>query len=136
MPVNIIRFERLAYLSLVISMAAFVLDNTMGPGEHLVPWVIFFALVLTVAIGVALIRATARLRKNWLRWVYAAFCVLGVAADAWTIPTAFAAHSPMVHALNVGADILDIACICLLFSAAAGAWFRNTAVACGSQATA
>jgi hypothetical protein len=136
MPVNVIRFERLAYLSLVISMVAFVLHNTMGPGERLVPGAIFFALVLTVAIGVAVIRATARLRKNWLRWVYAAFCVLGVAADAWTIPTAFAAHSPMVHALNVGADILDIACICLLFSAAAGAWFRNSAVACGSQATA
>jgi hypothetical protein len=136
MPVNIVRFERLAYLSLVISMVAYVLENTMGPGEHSAPWVILFALVLTVAIAIAMIRATARLRKNWIRWVYTTFLVLGVAADAWTIPIAFAAHSSVVHALNVGADILDIACICLLFSAAANVWFRNTAVACGRQATA
>jgi hypothetical protein len=120
----------------VISMVAVVLDNSIGPGEHLPLWAIFFAVIATALIGGGLISATARLRKNWLRWTYAVLVVLGVAADAWTIPTEFAAHSPLVHALNVGADILDIACICLLFSAAAGAWFRKTAVACGSQAAA
>jgi hypothetical protein len=136
MPINIIRFERLAYLSLMVSMVAFVLDNSMGAGEHLAPWVVAVAVVATTLIGGGLISATARLRKNWLRWVYAVLVALGVAGDAWTIPTAFAAHSPLFQALTVGSDILDIACICLLFSAAASAWFRSTAVACGSQATA
>jgi hypothetical protein len=136
MPVNIIRFERLACLSLAISMVAFVLDNSIGPGTHLPPWAASFAVVVTVLIGVALIRATARLRKNWIRWAYTTFVVLGVAADAWMIPTAFTAHSPSFHALTLGADMLDIACVCLLFSAAAGAWFRKTAVACGSPAAA
>jgi hypothetical protein len=136
MPVNIIRFERLAYLSLAISMLSVVLDNSMGPGTHQPLWATVIAVVATTLIGGALIWATARLRKNWIRWVYTTLVVLGVAADAWTIPTDFAAHSPLFQALNVGADILDIACVCLLFSAAAGAWFRKAAVACGSPAAA
>jgi hypothetical protein len=137
MPVNIIRFERLAYLSLAISIVAVVLDNSVGPGDHLPSWAISFAVVATALIGGGLISATARLRKNWLRWVYAVLFMLAAAADVYLIPTALAAGGNVwVQALTLGSDILDIACVCLLFSAASGAWFRKTAVAYGSPATA
>jgi hypothetical protein len=137
MPVNIIRFERLAYLSLAISILAFVLDNAMGPGEPLAPLAMAFVILAVTAIGIALISATARLRKNWLRWVYAVLFVLAVAADVYVIPTTLAAGgNAWVQALTVISDTLDIACVCLLFSAASGAWFRNAAIASGSPATA
>jgi hypothetical protein len=137
MPVNIIRFERLAYLSLAISMVAFVLDNVMGTSEPLSPLAMAFVIVAVTAIGIALISATARLRKNWLRWVYAVLFMVAATADAYVIPTTLAAGGNVwVQALTVGSDILDIACVYLLFSAASRAWFGNAAIAGGSPATA
>ena len=135
MPVNVIHFERLAYLSLVISMVAYVLDNSSGAG-NLPSLATTLAVLATMAIGIALIRATARLRKNWLRWTYATLLVLGLAADAWTIPTSFVGGKLWVQALTGAADIMDVVCIWLLFSAASTAWFRNTGIKCGTKAIA
>ena len=137
MPISIIRFERLAYLSLAIGMLAVVLDDSTGSGEPLGPLAMAFLVAVVAMIGIALISATARLRKSWLRWSYAVLCMLAVAADAYFIPTALTAGgNPWAQALTVISDILDIACVCLLFSAASGAWFRNATIAGGSPATA
>jgi hypothetical protein len=38
MPINMIRFERLAYLSLVISLVAIVLDNATPTVPNSAPW--------------------------------------------------------------------------------------------------
>jgi hypothetical protein len=113
MPTNLIRFERLAALSLVISVLALALGSSMGSGQHPATWVsglvvsglvvVGLAIIATVSTGGGLISATARLQPDWLRWAYLVVFVLAVAADAWTIPTAFAAHSPLVQALTVGA---------------------------------
>jgi hypothetical protein len=91
MPINMIRFERLAYLSLVISLVAIVLDNATPNGAKLGPVALAVVVVVVFAFGGALISATARLRKNWLRWVYAGLFTLGVAGDIWMIPSAIAA---------------------------------------------
>jgi hypothetical protein len=137
MPVNMIRFERLAFLSLAIGIAAIILDNVKGPDEPLPPLAMTVLTLALTAIAIALILATARLRKNWLRWVYAVVCMLAVAADVYIIPTTLAAGGNVwVQVLTVGSDILDIACVCLLFSAASGAWFRRAATAGDNPATA
>jgi hypothetical protein len=63
--------------------------------------------------------------------------MVAVAADVYVIPTTLAAGGNVwVEVLTVGSDILDIACVCLLFSAASGAWFRGAAIAGDSPAAA
>jgi hypothetical protein len=80
MPVNIIRFERLAYVSFATSMLAYALGHSMILGTRLVLWV-----AISGVLYIALILATARLRKDWLRGGFAGFIVCGVAGDAWAI---------------------------------------------------
>jgi hypothetical protein len=127
-PVNMTRFERLAYLSLVLSIAALVLDTKV----HTPAMLVFTVCILLAfaALQGGLIWATARFRKDWLRWVYAIQAISGVANYLWTVPTKFAVHSTWFQAITVGSHILDIACVCLLFSAASNPWFRSKAVAC------
>jgi hypothetical protein len=130
MPVNIIQFERLAYLSFLVSMVAFVVENPTSGGQQLGLWGLITTIAIVTALAVALISGTARLRKNWLRWMFSTFLLVGVAADFWLIPNALAAGGNVtVQALTVFADVLDLVCIYLLFSAGSDAWFRRTAVA-------
>src|SRR5262249_26807252 len=118
MPTNIVRFERLAYLSLLLGMIAYTLMNSTPQGDDLSDRALVFVLMVIGAIGAVLISGTARWRKNWMRWTYSGVLLIGVAVDCYSIPVALANGALVApQIMLVMTDVLDLTCIALLFTA-------------------
>jgi hypothetical protein len=124
MPTNIIRFERLAYISMIFGIFALGIDRNFRAEFG---WtVVIVSTAITVAIGVALIFLAARRRKNWARWVFSIIAAVGAAFVAYSLWTEFSAQ-PWVTGLNIVSTAFDAAAVYLLFSGDSQSWFRPTA---------
>jgi ABC-type dipeptide/oligopeptide/nickel transport system permease component len=124
MPTNIIRFERLAYISLVMGVVALGIDRNFRAEVGLT--VVVVSTAIAVAIGVALIYLAARRRKNWARWAFSIIAAISTAFVAYSVWTEFAVQ-PWVTGLNIVSTAFDAVAVYLLFSGDSQSWFRPTA---------
>lgn len=124
MPTNIIRFERLAYISLVMGVVALGIDRNFRAEVGVTVLVVSSA--IAAAIGIALIFLAARRRKNWARWVFSIFAAVSTAIVAYSVWADFATQ-PWVNGLNVVSTVIDAVAVYLLFSGDSQSWFRPTA---------
>jgi hypothetical protein len=122
-PKNVLRFEVLAYLSLLLdAFSAAFLDNghldSLGAGEQ--TGVAVFAVIIVVALC-SLIHLAARKRKNWARWAFLALQVLSALSS-------LGADGPNGLAPDTIADVLSTACVAtglyFSFTGDAKGWFN------------
>jgi hypothetical protein len=125
-PGNVLRFEVLLYLSLLIdSLSAALLDRaTADIGETAAANVNMVA-VLLVAFFLLLVWLAARHRKNWARWVLVSALGLSIlslldalSSGEWTLATA----------LDVLSTGLTAAGIYFSFTGDAKGWFNSQSV--------
>jgi len=125
MPQTMVRFERLAYLSIVLGVLPIFIGFHHGLD--------FFNAVVAVVVDgaylivAALIFAAARLRRNWARWVYSVLIALGVAFSI----RAFLQYRDvlgfnLVDLLDAVSDVAAIASVYFAFSRPSNSWFRTS----------
>src|ERR1700742_2573955 len=87
LPKNVFRFEVLLYASLMLdALSVAVQDRT--PSADMSDQMIMFATLFTggmILLFLYFVRLAARQRKNWPRWVLAAFLVLTIISLSQTI---------------------------------------------------
>src|SRR5262249_28202342 len=121
MPVNIVRFERLAYVSMVIDIIVNLSDKTNY--EDISPYGVGAIMAVIAAIEFFVIWSIARRRKNWARWVYAVVPLLGVAGDVWSIVTF--SVTPVIALLSALTSVLVLYCVYCLFTGDGPGWFQR-----------
>lgn len=131
MPTNIVRFEWLAYLSLIVGLLGDWLSKTTVAETGILTLAISTGIMVLVVIAV--IYLAARQRQNWARWVYAVIAALSIAT---TILTAWSQlrSEPFATALNVASGLLDVAAVYFVFTGDAGSWFKPGRDASGAAA--
>jgi len=127
MPKSIAWFERLAYLSLVLSVLSQALhwsfvQNAFGQNSYLYP----VSAAITLAVQVMLIWLTARRRTNWARWMWIvlSFATAGFAVIGAVMGTDRGVDPDMAAALaRYGMYAFAALSAALLLTAEARAWF-------------
>jgi hypothetical protein len=124
MPVSIVRFERCAWISLMLNLVP-PDDRYLGQ----LPFVFVFALIWGGSIWV-----TARRQKNWGRWLYAALTALSVGGTGWAILTGafWTITPPQSRPLILLADVLSLAAVYFLFAPGSHSWFQGKVGKAGS----
>jgi hypothetical protein len=131
MPPTVMRFERLAYLCVVLGVSAYYNDVYQGITRHQGLDAFFTVLAGVTAaayvIVAALIFAAARRRQNWARWIYSVLIVLGVAIDVrGSMQYRDILGLGPVTLLDAASDIAAIASVYFAFSRPSNAWFRGS----------
>lgn len=131
MPANVTLFERLMYASLCIGLLNLALD---GPRQVATPEVqqvggaAFFVPVAlgTLALLVLFIWLIARRRKNWARYLFAAFFVVGL-WPAWQNISGLLEAAPLSGVLSIAQMVIQVAALYFIFTGDAAAWFEKPA---------
>jgi hypothetical protein len=125
-PKNVLRFEVLLYLSLLIdSLSAALLDRTPADmGDAAESNVNMIAVVL-VAFFLFLVWLAARHRKNWARWVLVAALGLSVLS---LLDSFGSGGMTLATALDVLSTGLTAAGIYFSFTGDAKGWFNSQSV--------
>jgi hypothetical protein len=125
MPRTMVRFERLAYLSIVLGALPIVIALRQGLD--------FFNAIVAAGVSVAylivaaLIFTAARLRRNWARWVYSVLIALGVALNIRTfLQYRDVLGFDLVASLDAASDVAAIASVYFAFSRPSNSWFRTS----------
>lgn len=129
MPKSIVWFERLAYLSLLLSMASQALhwsfvQAAFGDNFYVYP----VSAAITLAAQAMLIFLTARRRTNWARWMWIilSFALFGFAAIAAIMGTDRGVDPDMLAALaRYGMYTVGAISAALLLTSEARHWFRT-----------
>jgi Na+/proline symporter len=128
MPKNIVRFERLMYLTLGMGVIIAALQDSdvtdivgMGMGFALSIQVLVFAFLAL------LIWLTARRQQNWARWILAVSFFLGLPFDMIALPDTFRSDS-LAAALSVCQAVIQAIALYLAFSGRSRDWFRRHAL--------
>jgi hypothetical protein len=120
MPTNVVRFERLGYLAMAISVIAAFFDTEARAEAGVI--VLAIAVVLVSALMLSLIYVAARKRKNWGRWTYAvliALLMLQSLYDVWK-------HTqPLVDGLQMVSALLAATAVYFAFTADSNRWFAR-----------
>ena len=124
MPTNVLRFERLMYLSLIIGIAfGLVHLRQRFIAEHGV-----IAYVVGTAIVVGLytlgIWSAARRRKNFVRWLLLALLILGLLMTLKNIVADYRTDPALVVEQAIQTLIQGLA-LCFVFSREARPWFQK-----------
>jgi hypothetical protein len=123
MHVSIVRFEKCAWISLMLNLVPF--DDRYWDALP-------FLFVLALICG-GLIWLTARRQKNWGRWLYAALTALSVGGTGWTLLTGtFWTLAPQTYPLILLADFLSLAAVYFVFAPGSASWFRGKVGKAGS----
>jgi hypothetical protein len=126
MPQAIVRFERLAYLSLLLGVLAtsvlLVRDADVRRLVEEMPAAAIGTNVVPNLVFLALIFAAARRRQNWARWLYSVLVAVGL------VIYIIVRHSSLgfdpVTLLNAASGVTFIASVYFVFSRPSSSWFR------------
>lgn len=129
MPKSIVWFERLAYLSLLLSILSQALHWSMvraafSQNSYIYP----VSAAITLAVQVMLIWLTARRRTNWARWMWMvlSFSTSGFAAYAAVTGTDRGVDADLVSALaRYGMYAIAFLSAAMLLMPDARDWFRT-----------
>ena len=127
MPQTMVRFERLAYLSIVLGVLAYYKALLFFKGLDIFNTVLAGVTAARYLIVVVLIFAAARRRQNWARWVYSVLIALGVAFDIFRVlKFRDVLGFDLVASLDAASDIAAIASVYFAFSRPSNSWFRTS----------
>ncbi len=130
-PKNVMRFEALAYLALLLTLASAGLNRaTIGrhwlEGDFPAKLIYVFGLLLVFGVQVVLIWLIARGRANWARWLGLVLTVGAVPQLVLDAGTRFRADALAATAYYL-LFVLWATAITLLFTGDAPAWFKRDA---------
>jgi hypothetical protein len=128
MPKNVVIFERLMYAAVTIGLLNLILDASRQselPEIQAAGGFGVVALVALVALGLLLVLMwlIARKRKNWARWLFVGFFVIGLWPTLQNVAVVLEANPP-VGLLSVAQIVVQMAAIFFIFSGDAGPWFE------------
>jgi hypothetical protein len=125
-PKNVLRFEVLLYLSLLIdSLSAALLDRTPADMSDAAEANVNMVAVLLVAFFLFLVWLAARHRKNWARWVL----VTALGLSILSLLDSFGSGGmTLATALDVLSTGLTAAGIYFSFTGDAKGWFNSQSV--------
>ena len=125
-PKNVLRFEVLLYLSLLIdSLSAALLDRTSADMSDAAEANVNLIAVVLVAFFLFLVWLAARHRKNWARWVLVAALGLSVLS---LLDSFGSGGMTLATALDVVSTALTAAGIYFSFTGDAKGWFNSQSV--------
>ena len=125
-PKNVLRFEVLLYLSLLIdSLSAALLDRTPADMSDAAEANVNLIAVVLVAFFLFLVWLAARHRKNWARWVLVAALGLSVLS---LLDSFGSGGMTLATALDVVSTTLTAAGIYFSFTGDAKGWFNSQSV--------
>ena len=125
-PKNVLRFEVLLYLSLLIdSLSAALLDRTPSDMSDTAEANVNLIAVVLVAFFLFLVWLAARNRKNWARWVLVAALGLSVLS---LLDSFGSGGMTLATALDVVSTALTAAGIYFSFTGDAKGWFNSQSV--------
>jgi uncharacterized membrane protein YeiH len=125
-PKNVLRFEVLLYLSLLIdSLSAALLDRTPADMSDAAEANVNLIAVVLVAFFLFLVWLAARHRKNWARWVLVAALGLSVLS---LLDSFGSCGMTLATALDVVSTALTAAGIYFSFTGDAKGWFNSQSV--------
>jgi hypothetical protein len=125
-PKNVLRFEVLLYLSLLIdSLSAALLDRTPADMSDAAEANVNLIAVVLVAFFLFLVWLAARNRKNWARWVLVAALGLSVLS---LLDSFGSGGMTLATALDVVSTALTAAGIYFSFTGDAKGWFNSQSV--------
>jgi hypothetical protein len=125
-PKNVLRFEVLLYLSLLIdSLSAALLDRTPADMSDAAEANVNLIAVVLVAFFLFLVWLAARHRKNWARWVLVAALGLSVLS---LLDSFGSGGMTLATALDVVSTALTAAGIYFSFTGDAKGWFNSQSV--------
>ena len=125
-PKNVLRFEVLLYLSLLIdSLSAALLDRTSADMSDAAEANVNLIAVVLVAFFLFLVWLAARQRKNWARWVLVAALGLSVLS---LLDSFGSGGMTLATALDVVSTALTAAGIYFSFTGDAKGWFNSQSV--------
>jgi hypothetical protein len=131
MPQTVVRFERLAYLSIVLGVLAyynaFYHGIALHQGLDIFDTLVAGVIAAAYLIVAALIFAAARRRQNGARWVYSVLIALGVALNVGKVlKFRDVLGFDLVALLDAASDIAAIASVYFAFSRPSNSWFRSS----------
>lgn len=131
MPGNVLLFERLMYVSLLIGLLIFGLDGDRVANKPEIQDLggakfVLSVLVASLALFVLFIWLIARKGKNWARWVFAGLFAIGLINTYQNIADLIQ-HNGLAAILSVAQVVIQVFAVYLLFSPEARPWFENKA---------
>jgi hypothetical protein len=116
-PGNVLRFERLMYLSLLLNIMSEILFKR-GMFTYWTPDSMraLAVLLIVVAVGCSIIHLATRKRKNWARW----FLLI---SQVSSVESLFFSKSFGEIALNIGAVGLGFVGLYFAFTGDAAQWY-------------
>lgn len=124
MPINVTRFETLAYISIGIGVIVAALEYRRL-STIVNPAAVLLIQFLVLLLIVWLIWLTARRRKNWARWLFLIFFLLGVPfyipnlSDMMTV-------NPLAGFLSAMQLFVQGAALYFVFSGDANGWVSES----------
>jgi hypothetical protein len=121
-PSNVVRFERLMYLSLASS----VIWPTFRWYAHGLVFIEVLGNVLSLVFMASFIWLAARRRKNWARWVLLVVFIFSTHGYLRILLPHWRAHGPDAFALGLAVQIpAQLVALTLIFTGNARDWFKQ-----------
>jgi hypothetical protein len=121
-PSNVVRFERLMYLSLASS----VIWPTFRWYAHGLVLIEVLGNVLSLVFMASFIWLAARRRKNWARWVLLVVFIFSTHGYLRILLPHWRAHGPDAFALGLAVQIpAQLVALILIFTGNARDWFKQ-----------
>ena len=127
LPSNVLYFERLMYLSIVLGILAIPLSwSRLLQAARPIGGAFFIIIVdaFVLAVMVALVWLTARRAKNWARWTGLILLLLGLPGGLRVVLSNLHTQ-PLAGRIGLVQVALQIVALFLIFNGSSRDWFRK-----------
>lgn len=129
MPGNVLLFERLMYVSLLMGLVIFGIDGTRVAEKPEIQELggmkfLLMTLVGSLAVFVFFIWLIARKGKNWARYLFVGLFAIGLVGSYQSVQELLQ-NNGVAAVLSVSQIVIQAFCVYLLFTPDARPWFEK-----------